>query len=398
MENQNFNETTATVSSNKSRDGNLFLKSVGNKKSIRDSLIDDFEETEFLDSNDQNYHINLDQKEAEQIKNVQPFSLQSERRNTRVINLVQKGDTETLPFIIANTLEIPLMHLQHDCIIPVFSKDNEKTIAHQEFIEVILNAVAKVFPQHILAEPEIRVSHQIKGRIPSAIFKSAKDLLEEDKTIYYERMAFIVKIPSITEEINGNKLSLCVGGIRSYNQENLYSKKSMEKFKFFIGFQNWVCMNMCVNTDGFLENLRVSNTNELESKAIEVMQNYNAELHLMEMKELTKDYLTEHQFAQLIGKSRLYQHLPKLEKQRIPELNFNDGHINTIAKDYYEDQNFSRLEDGRINLWDVYNLFTQANKSSYIDTFLDRNLNAFEFSKGVQNALNGDSPYHWFLS
>ena len=118
----------------------------------------------------------------------------------------------------------------------------------------------------------------------------------------------------------------------------------------------------------------------------------------MEMKELTFNSLSEHQFAQLIGKSRLYQHLPKLEKQTIPELQFNDSHINVMAKDYYEDQNFCRKEDGRINLWDVFNLFTQANKSSYIDTFLDRNLNAFEFTKGIQKTLNGKSDYHWFLS
>ncbi|MFJ1323542.1 DUF3871 family protein [Capnocytophaga canis] len=35
--------------------------------------------------------------------------------------------------------------------------------------------------------------------------------------------------------------------------------------------------------------------------------------------------------------------------------------------------------------------------SSYIDTFLDRTLNAFDFSKTLQSALNGDK-YHWFLS
>src|SRR5690606_5251570 len=192
--------------------------------------------------------------------------------------------------------------------------------------------------------------------------------------------------------------SLCVGGVRSYNQQNLYSMKAMEKFKFFVGFQNWVCMNLCVNTDGFKEDVRVSNATELYSKALETMKAYNAELHLMEMKELTYDSLSEHQFAQLIGKSRLYQHLPKLEKQKIPLLNFNDSHINTMTKYYYEDQNFSRMEDGRINLWSVFNLFTQANKSSYIDTFLDRNLNAFEFTKGVQKTLNGNSDYHWFLS
>lgn len=307
-------------------------------------------------------------------------------------------DKEITPFIVANTIEVPLHHLKQDCIIPVFSKDNEKTIAHQEFIESVLSAIGKVFPHHSISTPEIRVSHQIKGRTPDAIHLNAKDLLDHQKTIYYERMAFVINIPSIVDSINGNELTLSVGGVRSYNLENLYNKKTLEKFKFFIGFQNKVCLNMCINTDGFKEDLRVSSASELQHKVIEVMQNYNAELHLMEMKEFTQDYLSEHQFAQLIGKSRLYQHLPKSEKQKIPMLNFNDSHINTMAKDYYEDKNFCRLDDGRINLWDVYNLFTQANKSSYIDTFLDRNLNAFEFTKGIQKTLNGNSDYHWFLS
>ena len=305
---------------------------------------------------------------------------------------------EVSPFIVANTIEVPLHHLKQDCIIPVFSKDNEKTIAHQEFIESVLTAISKVFPHHSISTPEIRVSHQIKGRTPDAIHLNAKDLLDHQKTIYYERMAFVINIPSIVDSINGNELTLSVGGVRSYNLENLYNKKTLEKFKFFIGFQNKVCLNMCINTDGFKEDLRVSSASELQHKVIEVMQNYNAELHLMEMKEFTQDYLSEHQFAQLIGKSRLYQHLPKSEKQKIPMLNFNDSHINTMAKDYYEDKNFCRLDDGRINLWDVYNLFTQANKSSYIDTFLDRNLNAYEFSKGIQKTLNGNLDYHWFLS
>src|SRR5690606_23846179 len=91
-----------------------------------------------------------------------------------------------------------------------------------------------------------------------------------------------------------------------------------------------------------------------------------------------------------------YQEMASLKHENI--IQGNDSHINTMAKDYYEDQNFCRMDDGRINLWNVFNLFTQANKSSYIDTFLDRNLNAFEFSKGLQKTLNGDSNYHWFLS
>ena len=390
---------------------------VDEKKSMRDIFLDDedFEDAEVFypskmnEANSeiiQSSHSNeLEYKEVETKNLVQPFLMPVNPKNeVQIVTsnppnaLVSQQDYEPSPFILANTEEVTLQHLKHDCIIPVFSKDNEKTIAHQEFIEIVLNAVSKVFPHHSISAPEIRVSHQIKGRIPEAIHKNVKDLLDHEKTIYYERMAFIIKIPSITDRINGNEVALSIGGVRSYNLENLYNKKTFEKFKLFVGFQNKVCCNLCVSTDGFLDDLRVGNYSELQSKSIELLQNYNAELHLMEMKELTQDYLSEHQFAQLIGKSRLYQHLPKLEKQKIPLLNFNDSHINTMAKDYYEDKNFCRQQDGRINLWDVYNLFTQANKSSYIDTFLDRNLNAFEFSKGIQKTLNGNSSYHWFLS
>lgn len=398
MDRTEFNKTPNIIEEHTLQD-TLQIRSVAdsipllqNEKSLRNIFLED---DIFLDIEDaevfypskmnDNPSNNLANNEVDTKNLGQPF-------------LMPKSEIESKPFIVANTTEIELEHLKQDCIIPVFSKDNEKTIAHQEFIDVVYESVSKLFPYQSIAEPEIRVSHQIKGRTPNAIHKNAKDLLEHEKTIYYERMAFIVKIPSIKHLINGNEVSLCVGGVRSYNQENLYNKKTLERFKFFIGFQNFVCMNLCVSSDGFVEDLRVSNAVELQSKAIEVMQNYNAELHLMEMKELSQDYLSEHQFAQLIGRSRLYQHLPKSEKSQIPFLNFNDSHINTMAKDYYEDKNFCRMEDGSINLWNVYNLFTQANKSSYIDTFLDRNLNAFEFSKGLQKTLNGSSDYHWFLS
>ena len=303
------------------------------------------------------------------------------------------------PFIEANTQEVNLYSLKNECVIPVFSKDNERTIAHQEFIEIAQNCVSKVFPHHSFDAPEIRVSHQIKGRIPEAIHKNVKDLLDHEKTQYFERMAFIIRIPSIVDTINGNEIALTIGGVRSYNLENLYNKKSFEKFKFFIGFQNKVCCNLCVWSDGFVDDMKVTSYQELQAKILSVIQNYNAENHLLGMKQLAQHSLTETQFAQLIGRTRLYQHLPKNEKSLIPNLNFTDGHVNTIAKDYYEDASFSRNEQGDINLWNVYNLFTQANKSSYIDTFLDRNVNAFDFTKGIQKALSDSSTnYSWFLS
>lgn len=302
------------------------------------------------------------------------------------------------PFIEANTKEVSLNCLKDECIIPVFAKDNERTIAHQEFIEIAQECVEGVFDHQQINKPEIRVSHQIKGRTSDAIHKSANELLEHEKTQYFERMAFVIRIPSITETINGNTLSLMVGGVRSYNHENLYSKRTYEKFKFFIGFQNMVCCNLCISSDGFASEMRVGGYEELQTKILETIQGYETETHIKAMRELTQQSLTEHQFAQLIGKTRLYNYLPKDQRKELPQMDFADRQLNSIAKDYYEDKSFCRDENGNINLWNVFNLFTSANKSSYIDTFLDRTVNAFDFTNGLAQTLNGDSKYSWFLN
>ncbi|NVN19443.1 DUF3871 family protein [Muricauda sp. HICW] len=328
-------------------------------------------------------------------------SSDNSNESVELIGIEVQGDSlqyQQKPFIEANTQEVSMLELKNDCIIPVFSKDNERTISHQEFIEAALDSICSAYPQHSINAPEIRVSHQIKGRTPDAIHKPAKELLDHERTQYFERMAFIIRIPSIVETVHGNQLSLIVGGVRAYNHENLYSKKSMERFKFFIGFQNMVCCNLCVSTDGFKSEVRVGSFAELKSSMMELIQTYQMEQHLLAMKEFPNYGLSESQFAQLIGKCRLYNYLPKGTRQGLPDLLLNDGQISSMAKDYYLDESFCRGEDGNINLWNVFNLFTSANKSSYIDTFLDRNTNAFNFTLGLKEAISGDSDYSWFLS
>lgn len=116
--------------------------------------------------------------------------------NSNIIELPPKIKRyEISPFVEANTKKVSLLCLKNDCIIPVFAKDNERTISHQEFIEITQDCVNSVFPNHNIESPEIRVSHQIKGRTPEAIHKPAKDLFDNEKTQYFERMAFIMRIP-----------------------------------------------------------------------------------------------------------------------------------------------------------------------------------------------------------
>ena len=321
---------------------------------------------------------------------------------SRVIPLSANHTTHSRHFIEANTKAVDISHLREDCIVPVFSKDNELTISHQMFIETILGAAYRMFPNEAIDAPDIVVSHIIKGRIPEAIHKPVNQLLETDKTIYYERMAFCVEIPTIYEDVAGNRLNLSIGGVRAYNHENLYSRKTMERFKVFIGFKNLVYCNLCVSTDGLKSDMRVMSVQELFEQSLHLFQQYNAQAHLSQMSQLQDYSLTEHQFAQLIGKTRLYQFLPPKERKALPTMEFTDSHINAIARAYYSDENFGRVgivenTAPDIDLWRVYNLFTGANKSSYIDTFLDRSLNATNLITGIGRALEGDSEYAWFI-
>ncbi len=124
---------------------------------------------------------------------------------------------------------------------------------------------------------------------------------------------------------------------------------------------------------------------------------YNPEQHLRAMQRFTEYNLTEAQFAQVLGRARLYNHLPNDIKKQIPPLLFTDTQLGAVAKDYFLDQSFCRNDAGDINLWRMYNLFTGANKSSYVDSFLERSVNAFEFTHQLQSGLAGGNT-NWYLN
>jgi Domain of unknown function, B. Theta Gene description (DUF3871) len=310
---------------------------------------------------------------------------------------VNNDPTPSKPFIEANTIEGSLRDIKQNHIIPVFHRDNEPAISQVDFMELTQDVLSYQFSSERISEPQIRLSHPIKGRVPEARNKPASELLEWEKTLYYERMAFIIEIPSISETISGEKLSLTVGGIKAYNLDNLSGKSGSDQhFKLFIGWKVKVCTNLCVWTDGFTSDVRIKNLDQLKAAIFQLVGSFDAISQLRHMESLSNYFLTESQFAQLIGRCRMYQHLPAHLKQQISELQFGDSQINSVCKDYYRDNSFCRAEGGTINLWRLHNLFTSANKQSYIDTFLDRAVNATSFVGELAYALEHRQS-SWFL-
>ena len=166
-------------------------------------------------------------------------------------------------FLEANTDSITMDALTSDCIVPTWG-NQELTISHQDFINTVYDAAKNYFCGESVNAPAIRVSHEVKGRIPAALYKKPSELLPSDKTKFFQRLAFAFTIPTIFENIDGQRMELCIGGVRNYNDLNLYrASRSCEKFSVFIGWRVNICSNQILTGDGLKFQMEVSNLDEL---------------------------------------------------------------------------------------------------------------------------------------
>lgn len=299
-------------------------------------------------------------------------------------------------FLEANTNAITLEELTEQCVVPTWA-NQELTISHQDFISTVYDAACNVFAEETINTPEIRVSHIVRGRIPSALGKRSSELLESEKTQFFQRLAFAFSIPSLHECIEGQRLELCVGGVRNYSDLNLYrTNRGMEKFTIFIGWRVNVCSNQVLTGEGVRLAIEVMSLHDLYKAVVDLFYNFNFEKDIQLLQSLTQTRLTETQFAQIVGRMRLYQALPSHLQRKVPKLLITDSQINNVCRDYYSNPNFG-TKDSTISMFDFHNLLTEANKSSYIDSYVQRGVNATEVTVGISRALQGDSEYSWFL-
>ena len=213
--------------------------------------------------------------------------------------------TITMPFegeVITNDA-ISLEELTEKNIIPTFS-DNSLTISHQNFIGAVTKVASNVFGE--LTPVELRVSHPIIGRVPSAQHKKAYELTEKEKTVFYQRMAFCCHVLNLTRTINGQTVHLCIGGVRAYNEDKLYSRKSAMKFKVFVGWQVRVCSNLMLTCDGYSGTIECLTEADIMQKTFELFGGFEPRmentLHLLE--DLRTTPISEELFCKIIGRMR----------------------------------------------------------------------------------------------
>ena len=313
---------------------------------------------------------------------------------------IDSPDPDNHPnFIESNTNTITLEELSNN-LIPTWA-DNSLTISHTNFIKTVRNAAVQVFGN--LTPVEIRTSHPIQGRRPEAIHKKQNELTENDKTIYYQRMAFISHVEGLSREVNGQIVNLTIGGVRNYADDQLYRTATPQKFKVFVGWQVRVCSNMMLTCSGNSGVIQCLTEADVFQKTMELFTKFNPEREniLTQLANLQTTRMTEQQFCNIIGRMRLYQALPTAEQHTLPNLLIGDQAVNEAVRGYFNNPNFRKREgEEGISCWNFLQLMTEAVKGSYIDKFADRNQNAVDITLGLQNALNGNDTegYSWFLS
>lgn len=315
--------------------------------------------------------------------------------------LEEEPDQPHPNFIESNTSAISLEELTEKCIVPTFA-DNTLTISHQSFINSVMEAGQTIFGD--LTPVECRVSHPINGRTPDALHKKASELLDSEKTIYYQRMAFISHITCLSRTINDQPIHLTIGGVRAYNEDRLFGRNCPLKFKIFVGWTVRVCSNLCLTCDGLAGNIECMTASDIKEKALELFSSFNQtkEDNLRTLAILCNTRIREEQFCSIVGRLRLYQNLSAATKTELnlPNVILGDQAVNAAVRNYVDNPNFKKEEGSdTISLWQLLQLLNEAVKQAYIDKWLERNQNCTDFVFGLQKVIQGESQdYAWFLN
>ncbi len=76
-------------------------------------------------------------------------------------------------FLEANTDAITMDELTNKCVVPTWA-NQELTIAHQDFISCVHDAACSFYTGEKVNEPDIRVSHIVRGRTPPKFGQESK--------------------------------------------------------------------------------------------------------------------------------------------------------------------------------------------------------------------------------
>jgi hypothetical protein len=265
-------------------------------------------------------------------------------------------------------------------------------ISHAEVVDIARETVHHIFRHEKIATPQIRVSHPVNEAAASDTLKLVHHQEDERTPDYHQWMTFTIELPSVSDTIGKDKVNMCIGGV-SQMGDGVVLPSLGQKFQLFAGFMVRSSSNTCVFDGGLLFNLWVEDQQQLKQALYELLCEYDACEQLCQLERMLLYSIHEGQFAQLLGRAKLYELLASTRKAHLPEFLFTGHQVSNVAEGYLH----AKEQGDDISLWQLYNLLLTANKSSNIDLFLPRAANASSFIGGLATALE-NKRNHWFIS
>lgn len=304
------------------------------------------------------------------------------------------------PFIEANSNAVSWKELTEESILPSYA-DGEIVVPHSHFIQAVVLAAHDALSQDTFGPVELRASHLTQGRVPSAIYKKTSELLESEKTKYWERICFCVTVTSRQTNILGEPATLTFGGCRSLQDCNFHSRKTSEVFQCYISYRAKICSNLMISLqDGLKDRIEATGPAEIYAAAYQLFSEFNAEENLRSLDGLGRTRITVDQFTHLIGKLRYYNCLSTADKKELPfQIELGDSQVNAATRNFVN-SHFGINGRDSLDLFNTLNCFNQAVKTnSYLHNFLSKNANCTTLMQGIQQSLEGTcSDYDWLLS
>lgn len=305
-----------------------------------------------------------------------------------------------LPFVEGPSQAVSLVELTQESILPSYA-DGEIVIPPGHIIQAIILAAHDAMPNDLFAEPEIRASHLVQGRIWSAIYKKKEDLLESDKTKYWERMCFCVEVISRRSTLLQEPVSLTFGACRSLQNLNFHSRKGAEGVSIYISHRARICSNLMISLEnGLKDNVLCSGPEDIYTAAYQLFSQFNADENADELSGLGRTTITASAFAHIIGKLRVYSCLSTADKKKLPfNIEIGDAQAYEATRQFVNGH-FGLNGRDSIDLFCALNcLNTGVKRTSYLHNFLTKNANCTSLVLGLQRSIEGTcSDYDWFLS
>ncbi len=218
---------------------------------------------------------------------------------------------------------------------------------------------------------------------------------------YYDKIAFLIEVPSVHYKIGKHEISLSIGCLHAYpdHPNALSFVRNTGLFQLLVGFNVYVCTNLHYSTEGIQFEVKAETVKELEQEVHRLIGAFDLE---KSRKELENWKSTSAPFSNVEAllmrmRRRSSRRLPQDFLNRNPERSVQLDALNVLRQRHpltpeqiaqmreaaVNDPNFSRESRDRISLWHLYNLITEVLKDAPFGKFLKDHEWAYRFVQGL---------------